>query len=109
MILFGLFNLGGAIFLCLLIAHARKNKQLKITLITSGPMTKVEKVVLKGRGLTVAIVGWGSSAILFTFSGLSALFPYAGSGANLFITFIGCILATIIMPIANYFTIRAKD
>lgn len=72
-------------------------------------MTKVEKVVLKGRGLTVAIVGWGSSAILFTFSGLSALFPYAGSGANLFITFIGCILATIIMPIANYVTIRSKE
>lgn len=107
--LFGLFNLAGAIALCILIARARKNRQLRITLITSGPMTKVEKIVLKGNGLTIAMLGWGISAILFSFSGLNALLSQADSGVSFFVSFISAVLAIFIMPIASYFTPNSKE
>jgi hypothetical protein len=106
---FVLFNLGAAFAFSILIARARKDKQLKITLLTSGPVTKVEKIVLRGKGLTVAIIGWGISAILFTYSGLSAFFPQADMEASFFITFTSIFLAAITMLIASYVSTTMKD
>jgi len=104
-----LFNLGAAVAFSILIARARKDKELKITLITSGPVTNVEKIVLTGKGLTIAIIGWGICAILFTFSGLSAFFPQANMELFLLITFISIILAAITMLIAGYVTANSKE
>lgn len=106
---FVLFNLGGAIALSILIVRARKDKQLKITLITSGPMTKVEKIVLTGKGLTIAIIGWGISTLLFIFSGLRAFFSQGDLVTSFFITFTSIILAIVTMPIASYFTYKSKE
>lgn len=46
-IFFSLINLGGAIVLYILIVRGLKDKQLKITLITTGGVTKVEKSCTK--------------------------------------------------------------
>ena len=107
--LFGLGNLGGAIAIFILIARARRDKQLEITLITSGGVTKVEKVVLTGKGLTVAIIGWAVSAILFTYSGLSVFVLNPNNDTNLLLTFAGGILFVFTMLIASYITTRSKE
>ncbi len=108
-VFFGLINLGGAIALFILLARARKDRQLRITLITSGGVTKVEKVVLTGKGLTVAIIGWSFSAILFTYSGLSVFVLNTNIDTNLLLTLIGIILFVFTMLIASYVTIRSKE
>lgn len=105
---FTLFNLGAAVVLSALIYRAQKEKRLEITLI-SAPVTKVEKIVLTGRGLTVASIGWGISTVLYTFAGIIAFYPYTDMGTNLFITFISTAIAAIIMPIAGYVTTHSKD
>jgi hypothetical protein len=107
-IIFVLFNLSVAIFLYISMARGLRDKQLKITLV-SPPTTKVEKIVLTGRGLTVAIIGWGISAILLTYIGLNALFQYAYLGTNLFLTLISISLAVFTMVIASYVTPHPKE
>lgn len=105
---FTLFNLGCAVLLYVLIFRAHKNKKLEITLI-SGPVTKVEKIVLTGKGLAVAIIGWAISAALFTFSGLRALDVHTNMEANTFMTFISLVIAIFTMLIAGYITTHNND
>lgn len=107
-IFFVLLNLSAAIFLYILIARGLKDKQLKITLV-SPPTTKVEKIVLVGKGLIVAIIGWGISATLFIYTGLSALFSDANTEANLFTTFISLTLAGFTTVIASYVNEYPKE
>ena len=107
-ILLGLFDLGIAIALYISVGRARKDKQLKITLI-SGPMTTVRSIVLSGKGLTIAIIGWGVSAILLTFSGLSSLLLTQTWKYTFFITFISIFLVIITMIIASYFTSNPEE
>jgi hypothetical protein len=106
--LFGLFNLVIAIALFIVIDRARKDKQLKITLI-SGLVTKVEKIVLTGRGLTVAVIGFGMSATLFTFSGLSTLLAFIDLETCFLIMFVGGFLGVITMLIASYVTTHFEE
>lgn len=105
---FTLFNLGIAVVLSILIYRAQKEKRLEITMI-SGPVTKVEKIVLTGRGITIASVGWGISAILFSFSGLGSLDTSANMGTYFFMTFMSGTLAIITMLVASYVTPHSKD
>jgi len=97
---FALFNLGGAVGLYIAIARGLRDKQLKITLISS-PMTKVEKVILTGKGLTVAMIGFGMSATLFTFSGINLLTSNL-EGTSLLLMLISIFLAVVTMWISSY-------
>ncbi len=98
-IFFALLNLGFAIALYVAIARGLRDKQLKITFISS-PMTKVEKIVLTGRGLTVAIIGFSVSAILFTYSGLNALSSHS-VGTSLLVMFFSIPTVVVTMGIAS--------
>lgn len=96
--MFVLFNLGGAIILCIMIYRMQRDKKLKVTLIT-GSATKVQSIVLSGRGLIVATIGWGISAMLLILSGLGLLFAYKNLEASLFLTLIGiaCVVMTLLI------------
>lgn len=107
-IFFALLNLGSAVGLYISIARGLRDKQLKITLI-SPPMTKVEKVVLTGRGLTVAIIGFGISATLFTYSGLNALSSYGDFGTSLLLMFISIPATIVTMRVASHINTKSKE
>lgn len=99
-IFFALLNLGSAVGLYIAIARGLRDKQLKITLISS-PMTKVEKVILTGKGLTVAIIGFGISATLFTYSGINMLSSNLEE-TSLLLMLISIFLVVVTLGITSY-------
>lgn len=105
--MFVLFNLGGAITLCILIYRMQQDKKLKITLVTR-PATKVQSIVLSGRGLIAATIGWGVSAMLFTLSGLGSLFTYTNLETWLFLTLIGIACAVVTLLISSSLSQKPK-
>ncbi len=104
---FVLFNLGGAIALCILIYRMQQDKKLKITLVTR-PVTKIQSIVLSGRGLTVTTIGWGASAMMLTISGLGFLFAYTNSKTWLLLTLVGIVFAVITLLIGSSLSEKSK-
>jgi hypothetical protein len=64
-------------------------------------MTKVEKIILTGKGLTVAIIGFEISATLFIYSGINLLFSNL-EGTSLLLMLISIFLVVVTMVIASY-------
>ena len=103
---FALFNFAAAAMLYLSIYRAQRDKRLEI-MLKSGP--KMEKVVIKGQGITVLTVGWVISALLFTCSGLRSVDVYAGMGEYVFMTFFSIVLAIITMLTASYISTHSEQ
>lgn len=104
----GLLNIGLAIALLTALVRTRKDKQLKITLIDSGSITKVEKVILKGKGLTIATIGFCIGAIVFVLIGISAIFSFMPRGTNGILTIVGIFLLILTLNIAAYVTTHSS-
>jgi hypothetical protein len=107
-IFFVLLSRGSAIGLYISIARGLRDKQLKITLV-SPPTTKVEKILLTGSGLTVAIIGFSISATLFTYSGLQILSSSADLQTSLLLMIISIFIAVVTMGIASYVNPNPKE
>jgi hypothetical protein len=103
---FALINLGVAVAICISIARARRNMKLKM-IMKSGP--KYDTIILTGRGLTVAVIGWGISAVLLTLSGLNALLFSWDLGTSYLLTFISGFLWVLTLGIASYVTPKSKE
>lgn len=103
----GILYIGIAIALLTGIVRARKDKQLKITLIDSGSITKVQKVILKGKGLTIAITSFGIGVIVFAFIGISTILSLMSRQINGILTIISVFLLVLTLNIAAYITTRS--